>query len=178
MKPKSDCIYHYSIDNQTVVCLALNQSGNGKFNLISVWFNKISKRFLCVYEQLMPLGIMASQLRARLKSLGIILPCCLRDFRMASPTGDPIMPRGASLSRCFCFLKLQTEIILKALITFLFHWISTSGFRSCFHISLEQIAYKRICDILLHYKVMTFNNLYIVAKLYYFLNISHNIWCE
>ena len=25
-----------------------NQSENGKYNLISVWFNKISKRFLCV----------------------------------------------------------------------------------------------------------------------------------
>ena len=27
----------------------LNQSENGKYNLISVWFNKISKIFLCVY---------------------------------------------------------------------------------------------------------------------------------
>ena len=25
-----------------------NQSENGKYNLISGWFNKISKRFLCV----------------------------------------------------------------------------------------------------------------------------------
>ena len=27
-----------------------NQSENGKYNLISVWFNKISKTFLCVYN--------------------------------------------------------------------------------------------------------------------------------
>ena len=35
--------------NQTDVRLVPNQSENGKCNLISVWFNKISKRFLCVY---------------------------------------------------------------------------------------------------------------------------------
>ena len=27
-----------------------NQSENGNYNLISVWFNKISKRFICVYN--------------------------------------------------------------------------------------------------------------------------------
>ena len=27
-----------------------NQSKNGKYNLISVWLDKISKRFLCVYK--------------------------------------------------------------------------------------------------------------------------------
>ena len=34
--------------NQTNVRLTPNQSENGKYNLISGWFNKISKRFLCV----------------------------------------------------------------------------------------------------------------------------------
>ena len=34
--------------NQTVIRLIPNQSEKGKYNLISVWFNKISKRFLCV----------------------------------------------------------------------------------------------------------------------------------
>ena len=35
---------------QTDVLLDPNQSENGKYNLISVWFYKISKRFLCVQE--------------------------------------------------------------------------------------------------------------------------------
>ena len=34
--------------NQTYVRLVPNQSLHGKYNPISVWFNKISKRFLCV----------------------------------------------------------------------------------------------------------------------------------
>ena len=33
---------------QMNVSLALNQSENGMYNMISIWFNKISKRFLCV----------------------------------------------------------------------------------------------------------------------------------
>ena len=47
IKPESDCIYHFSM-KQTDVRLFPNQSENGKYNLILVWFNKISKRFLCV----------------------------------------------------------------------------------------------------------------------------------
>ena len=39
---------HQLIRNQTDVCLVPNQSVHGKYNLISVWFNKISKIFLCV----------------------------------------------------------------------------------------------------------------------------------
>ena len=39
---------HRLIRNQTDVRLVTNQSENGKYNLISGWFNKISKRFLCV----------------------------------------------------------------------------------------------------------------------------------
>ena len=34
--------------NQTDIRLVPNQSENGKYNLISGWINKISKRFLCV----------------------------------------------------------------------------------------------------------------------------------
>ena len=34
--------------NQTDDHLVPNQAGNGKYNLISVWFNMISKKFLCV----------------------------------------------------------------------------------------------------------------------------------
>ena len=37
--------------NQTDAHLVLNQSENGKYYLISVWFDKISKRFLCVWKQ-------------------------------------------------------------------------------------------------------------------------------
>ena len=51
IKLKSDCIYHAPIDleQQTDVSVGVpNQSENGKYNLISGWFNKISKRFLCV----------------------------------------------------------------------------------------------------------------------------------
>ena len=33
------------------VCFVINQSEHSKYNLISIWFNKISKRFLCVYLQ-------------------------------------------------------------------------------------------------------------------------------
>ena len=36
--------------NQTDVHLVPNQLETGKYNLISVWFNKISKRFLCVRQ--------------------------------------------------------------------------------------------------------------------------------
>ena len=35
--------------NQTDVRLVLNQPENGKYNLISGWFNKFSETFLCVY---------------------------------------------------------------------------------------------------------------------------------
>ena len=44
-QPEIRYIYHFSID------LDPNQSENGKYKLISGWFNKILKRFLCV-EQL------------------------------------------------------------------------------------------------------------------------------
>ena len=37
------------IGNQTDARLVPNQSENGKYNLISGWFNKIPKSFLCVY---------------------------------------------------------------------------------------------------------------------------------
>ena len=37
--------------NQTDVRLVQNHSENGKYNLISGWFNKTSKRFLCVYTR-------------------------------------------------------------------------------------------------------------------------------
>ena len=40
IKPKSECIYHFPID--------LEQQ-NGKNNLISVWFSKISKKNFCVH---------------------------------------------------------------------------------------------------------------------------------
>ena len=40
----------------------------------------------------------------------------------------------------------------------------------CFDISAEQIAYKRIWNILFHFKVMAFKNSYRVAKLYKFSN--------
>ena len=39
---------HRLISNQTDVLLVPNQLENGKYNLIWVWFNKISKIFLCV----------------------------------------------------------------------------------------------------------------------------------
>ena len=37
--------------NQTDVRLVPNQSQDGKYNLISVRFDKIWKRFLCVYDR-------------------------------------------------------------------------------------------------------------------------------
>ena len=43
------------ISNQTDVRLVPNQSTNGKYNLISVWFNKISKKNLCVQQDLSPI---------------------------------------------------------------------------------------------------------------------------
>ena len=46
---KSDCIYHYPmIRNQTEFRLVLNQSENGKYNLISVDLTRIESRFLFV----------------------------------------------------------------------------------------------------------------------------------
>ena len=55
------------------VRLVPNQSKKGKYNLISVWFNNISKRFLCMYKRLQTgkkqqeqayFGIMRVRLRA------------------------------------------------------------------------------------------------------------------
>ena len=40
---------HRLIWNKTDIRLVPNQSENGKYNLISGWFNKISERFLWVY---------------------------------------------------------------------------------------------------------------------------------
>ena len=49
-KPKSDCIYHFPIDlDPKDVRLDPNQSENSKYNLISLWFKEISKRYICVY---------------------------------------------------------------------------------------------------------------------------------
>ena len=45
IKQESDCIYYFSIDwNQTDISLVLNKLENGKYNLISVRFNKISEK--------------------------------------------------------------------------------------------------------------------------------------
>ena len=43
---ESECIYHAPIDleQQTDVRLVPNQSENGKYNLISFWLNKTSRR--------------------------------------------------------------------------------------------------------------------------------------
>ena len=43
---------NWLIWNQTNVYLDQNQSENGKYNLISGWFNKISKMFLCLHTLL------------------------------------------------------------------------------------------------------------------------------
>ena len=49
IKPKSDCIYYFSIVlKQTEFRLVANESEIGKYNLISVRFEKISKIFVCV----------------------------------------------------------------------------------------------------------------------------------
>ena len=49
---KSNCISHLPIDLDPNgrVRLDPNQSENGKYNLISDWFNKTSEKFLCVRE--------------------------------------------------------------------------------------------------------------------------------
>ena len=62
---------------QTDIRLDPNQSEKGEYNLISGWFDEISKKFLCVYnglaynhpseERLAPLGILEAQLTAILK---------------------------------------------------------------------------------------------------------------
>ena len=52
IKPKSDCIYHFPIDlepNGPCLLAVPNESENGIYNLISVWFNKIPKSFPCVW---------------------------------------------------------------------------------------------------------------------------------
>ena len=48
---ESDCFHHFSIARKpNGIPLVPNQSENGKYNLISVWFNKILKRFLYMYD--------------------------------------------------------------------------------------------------------------------------------
>ena len=59
INPKSDCIYHFPIDlepNRRPFGFP-NQSENVKYNLISGWFNKIYKIFLCVQRQDMTTAI-------------------------------------------------------------------------------------------------------------------------
>ena len=49
--PRSDCIYHSMINLKPNECpFVPNQSENGKYNLISVWFNNISKTFRCEWD--------------------------------------------------------------------------------------------------------------------------------
>ena len=63
IKPKSDCIYHPPTDLEQEtdsVRLVPNQSENSKYNLFSVWFNKIWKIFPCVYN-VPHLGIIITQ---------------------------------------------------------------------------------------------------------------------
>ena len=50
---KSDCIHHFPIDLEPngLPFAVPNQSENGKYNLISAWFNKIPKILLCVYAE-------------------------------------------------------------------------------------------------------------------------------
>ena len=46
---------------QTDDRLVPNKSKNGKYNLISVWFNKISKRYLCEYFTLASTAVFLSK---------------------------------------------------------------------------------------------------------------------
>ena len=53
MQPKSVRIYHIPVhlEHESVFGTRINvpnQSEYGKYSLISVWFDKISERFLCV----------------------------------------------------------------------------------------------------------------------------------
>ena len=47
---------------QTEDRLDPNQSENGKYNLISGWFNKISKIFLCVYRDSIQTGMILARM--------------------------------------------------------------------------------------------------------------------
>ena len=74
MNLKSDYIYRFPIhvEQQTdTVRLVPNQSENGKYNLILVWFNNISERFLCAARMEKQQGSDV-QLSDRLKSLCIM----------------------------------------------------------------------------------------------------------
>ena len=57
------------IRNQTEVRLVPNQSENGKYNLISGWFNKISKKFLCVHVLLKLLSSKVIAIKATIRFL-------------------------------------------------------------------------------------------------------------
>jgi len=47
LKPKSDCIYRFPVDLDPYGS-PFGSKSNGKYSLISGWFNKISERFFCV----------------------------------------------------------------------------------------------------------------------------------
>ena len=105
----------------TNVRLIPNQSENGKYNLISGWFNKTSKRFRCVYEwspdwrrfrilELVPeflesfelefssLGHFFFHWRDPLQPLGTLLPWCKSCFVGWALYQDLIWPRDDSPS--------------------------------------------------------------------------------
>jgi len=97
------------ISNQTDIRLVPNQSENGKYNLISGWFNKISKIFLRVCHRLgvqtgktrihclESLGIMGAQSRAPLKPHNTIAFWWSVRFQGAS-IWPPTIPIDARLS--------------------------------------------------------------------------------
>ena len=69
-------------------------------------------------------------------------------------------------------IPLLAKFIHVALNALLHKWRNwLFKFKKCFLIPAEQIAYKRIWNILFHVKVMAFNNSYRVAKLYSFSDI-------
>ena len=92
---------HRLIWNQKNVRFVSNQSKNGQYNLISVWFNKITKWFLCVHTpdwknnivRLPSLGITGAQLGALLNPLAHHDTIVLRGSRGEMPgdsqTADP-----------------------------------------------------------------------------------------
>ena len=63
---------HRLICLQTDVRLDPNQSGNGKYNMISGIFNKIWKWFLCVYHTRKTTPIRRTAVRETLASIGIM----------------------------------------------------------------------------------------------------------
>ena len=116
---KSNCIYNFPNNlepNGHCPFAVPNQSENGKYNLISVWFNKIPKIFLCVRIEILFTVVWEEIFRGKVFfnkkfSLMFLTPLrewiktyigCSWDFSVSQHNGGPIKDPTLNSSIRYC----------------------------------------------------------------------------